>query len=588
MSEDAPANTATAEKKLPKDLAAEKGMVNVQIDGKWIQVPRGTRMIEAANLVGKEIPHYCYHPKLSSPGNCRMCLVQMGMPPRPAPGSEPEYDDEGFQEIGWMPRPVIACANTVAENMGIRTTGDLVEETREGVMEFLLINHPLDCPICDQAGECKLQEFSVEHGRGQSRFKETKIKKPKNVDIGKNIRLDDERCIMCSRCIRFMDEVAGESVLGFSDRGTHTSVTVHPGHRLDNNYSLNTADICPVGALTSNDFRFQMRVWFLKETKSIDTNCGTGANTVIWTRGNEIFRVTPRQNDEVNSAWMPDSHRLAFNALQTDDRLTGPLVKKDGKHVGTSWMEATAKAAEGLGMRQPNEVAIIASGRMSNEELYLIKKIADSLGTDLLALVPRMAKSDGKLISADRNPNTTGASLIWGSDDPAAKLDAIREGVAGGKIKSLIVWQEDLVTEAGFKAEDLEKLTHLVTSHTHANPTATHAKVVLPGAGSPEKRATYVNITGRLQRTNQAVIAPGESRDDWESLAALLAQLDAHYEAPASMDAIFNALASEIDAFSGQSFGSIGDLGVPITETGVTIPLLEEEKARVESGLIVG
>ncbi|MEN8773894.1 MAG: molybdopterin-dependent oxidoreductase [Akkermansiaceae bacterium] len=588
MSENAPENTATAEKKLPKDLAAEKGMVNVQVDGEWLQVPRGTRMIEAAKLVGKEVPHYCYHPKLSSPGNCRMCLVQMGMPPRPSPGQAPVYGDDGYQDIGWMPRPVIACANTVAENMGIRTTGDLVEKTREGVMEFLLINHPLDCPICDQAGECKLQEFSVEHGRGESRFKETKIKKPKNVDIGKNIRLDDERCIMCSRCIRFMDEVADEPVLGFSQRGTHTSVTVHPGYRLDNNYSLNTADICPVGALTSNDFRFQMRVWFLKETKSIDVNCGTGANTVIWTRGNEVFRVTPRQNDEVNSAWMPDSHRLSFNSLQTDDRLSAPLVKKEGKHIQSSWLEATAHAAEGLGKRQPDEIAIIASGRLSNEELSLVHKISTALGTELLTIVPRVGENDGKLISADRNPNTTGASLIWGTENPGAKLDAIREGVSSGKIKALIVLNEDILGEAGFEPEDLAKLDHLVVSHTHANPTASHANVVFSGAGFAEKRATYVNVTGRLQRANQAVIAPGESRDDWESLAALLSKLDENYTPPASMDAVFNNLASEVEEFSGQTFGSIGDLGIKITETGVTIPLLEQEKARVESGQIVG
>jgi NADH-quinone oxidoreductase subunit G len=203
--------------------------------------------------------------------------------------------------IGWMPRPVIACANTVSENMGIRTTGELVEKCREGVMEFLLINHPLDCPICDQAGECRLQEHSVEHGRGVSRFVDMKVKKPKNVDIGPRIRLDDERCIMCSRCIRFMDEVAGDPVLGFTQRGTHTTLTVHPGRLLDSNYSLNTADICPVGALTSNDFRFQMRVWFLKETPTIDVNCGTGTNITVWTRGNTIHRITPRQNDEVNS-----------------------------------------------------------------------------------------------------------------------------------------------------------------------------------------------------------------------------------------------------------------------------------------------
>ena len=585
MSEDA---TATAQTKLPKDLAAEKGMVNVQIDGHWIQVPKGTRMIEAAKMAEKEVPHYCYHPKLSSPGNCRMCLVQMGMPPRPAPGEAPKYGEDGYQEIGWMPRPVIACANTVAENMGIRTTGELVEKTREGVMEFLLINHPLDCPICDQAGECKLQEFSVEHGRGESRFKEDKIKKPKNVDIGKNIRLDDERCIMCSRCIRFMDEVADEPVLGFSQRGTHTSVTVHPGYRLDNNYSLNTADICPVGALTSNDFRFQMRVWFLKETKSIDVNCGTGCNTVIWTRGNEIFRVTPRQNDEVNSAWMPDSHRLAFNELQTDDRLTSPMVRKGGKHAETSWLEATAKAAELLSTRQPSEVAIIASGRLSNEELFLASKISAALGTELVSIVPRVEESDGKLISADRNPNTTGAGLIWGTDDPAAKLDAIREGVSSGKIKALLCLGEDLLEEAGFKGADLKKLDHLVVSHTHANPTAAHADVVLPGVGFAEKRATYVNVTGRLQRANQAVLAPGGVRDDWESLAALLAKLDTDYEAPASMDSVFNSIAAEVEVFKGQTFGSIGDLGVQITETGVTIPLLEQEKARIASGQIVG
>ncbi|MFM2166768.1 MAG: hypothetical protein RIS79_1139, partial [Verrucomicrobiota bacterium] len=182
-------------------------LVNVQIDGVWHKFPKGTRMIEACKQAKAEVPHYCYHPKLSSPGNCRMCLVEMGMPPRPAPGTEPEKDEHGMPKIGWMPRPVIACANTVAEGMGIRTESTLTQECRKGVMEFLLINHPLDCPICDQAGECRLQEFSVEHGKGESRFREDKVKKPKNVDIGPRVRLDDERCIMCSRCIRFTAEI---------------------------------------------------------------------------------------------------------------------------------------------------------------------------------------------------------------------------------------------------------------------------------------------------------------------------------------------------------------------------------------------
>lgn len=198
-------------------------LVNVQVNGVWHKFPKGTRMIEACRQVGALVPHYCYHPKLTSPGNCRMCLVEMGMPPRPTPGQEPEKDEFGMPKIGWMPRPVIACANTVAEGQGIRTEGKLSEEVRKGVMELLLINHPLDCPICDQAGECRLQEFSVEHGNGESRFREEKVKKPKNVDIGPRIRLDDERCIMCSRCIRFTAEIADDPVLGFTERGSYTT-----------------------------------------------------------------------------------------------------------------------------------------------------------------------------------------------------------------------------------------------------------------------------------------------------------------------------------------------------------------------------
>lgn len=574
--------------KLPKDLASEKGMVNVQIDDAWIQVPVGTRMIEACKIAEKEVPHYCYHPKLSSPGNCRMCLVQMGMPPRPAPGQAPTYGDDGYQEIGWMPRPVIACANTVAENMGIRTDGDLVEECRNGVMEFLLINHPLDCPICDQAGECSLQEFSVEHGRGFSRFEEMKVKKPKNVEIGPRIRLDDERCIMCSRCIRFMEEVADDSVLGFIDRGTHTTLTVHPGRRLDSNYSLNTADICPVGALTSNDFRFQMRVWFLKETKSIDVNCGTGCNTVIWTRGNEIFRVTPRENNEVNSCWIPDSHRLNFHYLHSETRLTEPFVKTNGRHEMADWFEAIAKASQDLKGYHRDEVAVIGSGRMTNEELYLLKQLADTLETDLLTLVPRFEQSDGKLIAADRNPNTTGAQLIWATKDPYAKLNAIRTGVAEGKIKALVVFYEDLLAEARFQADDLENLDLLISNNILTNATAKASHVVLPGAGFAEKRGSLVNITGRLQRLNQAILPPAGAMDDWEILRDLIKALDPNEPDRNMLEEVFREIVDEVEEFEELTLSKIGDLGLQITETGESIPLLEIEQARIATGEIIG
>ena len=418
--------SATAELTLPKDLAAAKGMVNVQIDGIWHQFPKGTRMIEACRQARITVPHYCYHPKLSSPGNCRMCLVQMGMPPRPAPGQEPQRDENGYEIIGWMPRPVIACANTIGENMGIRTTGELVEKCREGVMEFLLINHPLDCPICDQAGECRLQEQSVQHGRGVSRFVDMKVKKPKNVDIGPRIRLDDERCIMCSRCIRFMDEVASDPVLGFTQRGTHTTLTVHPGRLLDSNYSLNTADICPVGALTSNDFRFQMRVWFLKETPTIDVNCGTGTNITVWARGNKIHRITPRQNDEVNSAWMPDSHRLNFHYIDSTARLTEPLVWSSSvspsNFVATTWQAALTEAATRIKAIPAEQTAIIASARMTNEELFLAIVLAGKIGTTQLSLVPRLDEGDmpcrrprppGKRIWRGRSSSLQAAARPW-------------------------------------------------------------------------------------------------------------------------------------------------------------------------------
>lgn len=584
--------SATAELKLPKDLAAEKGMVNVQIDGVWHQFPRGTRMIEACRQAQITVPHYCYHPKLSSPGNCRMCLVQMGMPPRPAPGQEPQRDENGYEIIGWMPRPVIACANTVSENMGIRTTGDLVEKCREGVMEFLLINHPLDCPICDQAGECRLQEQSVQHGRGVSRFIDMKVKKPKNVDIGPRIRLDDERCIMCSRCIRFMDEVAGDPVLGFTQRGTHTTLTVHPGRLLDSNYSLNTADICPVGALTSNDFRFQMRVWFLKETPSIDVNCGTGSNITIWTRGNKIHRITPRLNDEVNSAWMPDSHRLNFHYIDSEARLTEPLAwsasVSPANFIVTNWSSALAEAASRLKATPAGQTAIIASGRMTNEELFLTRALAAEIGTSLLSLVPRNGEADNLLVAADRNPNTTGAKLILDSENPYSGLAFIRDGVRDGSIKSLIVLGEDIITDAGFTAEDLKKLDFLLQTSVLANPTAEQAHIVLPSAAFAEKRGSMVNLSGRLQRLNRAVEPPGQCRDDWEILRDLLLALSGDKNEAHLIEDIFKAIAETVPAFNGLNLSKIGHQGKQLIDTGYQIPLLTNERARKAAGLING
>lgn len=560
-------------------------MVNVQINGTWLKFPKGTRMIEACKQAEAAVPHYCYHPKLSSPGNCRMCLVEMGMPPRPAPGTEPEKDEQGFAKIGWMPRPVIACANTVAEGMGIRTEGKLTEECRRGVMEFLLANHPLDCPICDQAGECRLQEFSVEHGQGESRFREDKTKKPKNVDIGPRIRLDDERCIMCSRCIRFVDEVADDPVLGFTERGTHTTLAVHPNKRLENNYSLNTVDICPVGALTSNDFRFQMRVWFMKETNSICTKCGRGCNTEVSARGDTVYRQTPRENNDVNSTWMCDQGRLDFHFINSEYRLTDPMVKTGGKHESTSWKHAIKAAGDAVRGLGGEEIAIIASARMTNEELYLVKQLAKATKAKFLDVVPRSGGGDNYLKADDQNPNTNGVKQVLGLE-PGAQLDAIQRAVRSGLIKGVIALGENLL-KAGFDRESLSRLPVLISTHVLANPTAELSHVVLPAATYAEKTGSMINVTGRLQRLNKAVSSPGMARDDWEILRDLVLELTGNNGLHSAGD-VFKLLAAEVAIFQGLTLSKIGDLGIQVLETGETVPLLEREKERKAKGIIVG
>jgi NADH-quinone oxidoreductase subunit G len=531
-------------------------MLNVQVEGEWKQFPKGTRLIEACMKSGHFIPHYCYHPKLSSPGNCRMCLVELGMP-KMTPERKLVLGADGRPEISWSPRPAISCATEVSEGMAVRTSSPLVEECRKGVMEFLLINHPLDCPICDQAGECRLQEFSVEYGKGESRFLEEKVKKPKRVDIGPRIVLDDERCIMCSRCVRFMQEVAKDDVLGFVNRGGHTTLTVYPGRLLDNNYSLNTVDICPVGALTSKDFRFSMRVWFLRETKSIDVNCGTGTNILIGSRENIIYRITPRENDFVNSCWMPDNHRLNFHYVNSKDRLREAIIK--GDQPPASWPKAIKAAAEQL-KSNPKATAMIASARMTNEELFLARRLAMTLSIELFDVLLRHQRGDGFLISEDGNPNTMGAKLIGVA---TGKLQEIASGVANGTIKSLLVLGEDAL-DCGVSETDLNKLDSLVVTAILPDRTTASATVLLPAASWAEKRGSMINVKGRLQRLNQAISPPGEARDDWEILRDLIQAVDGS-NAIYTIDELFKQIAAEFSALEGLSLSRIGDLGVDLS-----------------------
>jgi NADH-quinone oxidoreductase subunit G len=546
------------------ETAAPPQMLNVQIDGVWLQFPKGTRVIEACSQASKYVPRYCYHPSLSSPGNCRMCLIEMGMP-KMGPDRKPVMGADGKPEISWIPRPQISCAQDVSEGMAIRTDSKMVQECRQGVMEFLLINHPLDCPICDQAGECRLQEFSVEYGNAKSRFLDRKVKKPKNIELGPRVTLDAERCILCSRCIRFMKEVAKDDVLGFVDRGSYSTIACHPERVLDSNYSLNTVDICPVGALTSSDFRFKMRVWFLKETKTIDINDGLGANITVGSRQEKVYRITPRENNDVNGVWLPDSHRLNFKYVGSEDRLTAPMVK--GERVG--WPQALAIAGQVLKAAAPGTLAMIASARMTNEELFLAKRLAQALGISKVDVVPRRGEPDGIMIVADRNPNTRGAKLMGvASEEDGAGLKQIVEGVRSGAIKSLIVLHEDLhhaYDMCGLTAADVAKLDAVIALGMLSNRTTSKAAVTLPGSAWVEKRGSMINVNGRLQRLNRAVTAPGEARDDWEILRDLIVAVGGS-NGLALIEDVFQQMSAGVKEFAGLNLSKIGDLGVQLLE----------------------
>jgi NADH-quinone oxidoreductase subunit G len=542
---------------------ADAPLLNVQVDGVWMQFPKGLNAVEVARRVGKFIPHYCYHPKLSIPGNCRMCLIEVGSPKMDA-ARKMVMAADNHPEIAWMNRPQIGCATQITEGMGLRTQSPLVDECRKGVMEFLLINHPLDCPICDQAGECKLQEYSVQYGNEGSRFTDDKVKKPKRVDIGAQIVLDDERCIMCSRCIRFSKEMVHDDVLGFIDRGSHTTLAVHPGKRLDNNYSLNTVDICPVGALTSKDFRFQMRVWFLKETKSICTGCATGCNTIIGSREGIVHRLTPRENEEVNSLWMCDQGRLGFHYINGKDRLLEPVAKVGQGKLPTPWTEIIPRFAADLRTYQPGEIAIVASGRLTNEEAFLLSEIRKLLGGDkvLCDIVPRFGEADGVLRSADLNPNTKGVEL-FGLSAKGANLNLIGQGIDAGRIKALYIVHEGLAGGTGWPAETLQKVKLLAVQSILASPAATAANYVLPGATFAEKRGSLINGDGRLQRLNKAINVPGHAMDDWQILVQLKMALGGG-NGIHTIEDVFKAMAAATPALAGLTMSRIGDLGVEL------------------------
>jgi NADH-quinone oxidoreductase subunit G len=554
--------------------------IKVKVDGVEVEVPKTTpdpltgkplptTMIQACTVARVDIPHYCYHPKLPVAGNCRMCLVEFGTPAL-GPDRKPLLNPDGTPKIAKSPRPAIACATPISPGMEIYTKTPAVKQMREAVLEFLLINHPLDCPICDQAGECKLQEYSYDYGRAESRFVEPKVHKPKRVDLGPRIVLDDERCILCTRCIRFTRDVAKDDALGLINRGSYSTLTAYPGRRFDNNYTLNTVDICPVGALTSKDFRFQMRVWFLKETKSICTSCATGCNIIVGSREEKIYRYEPRENDAVNSAWMCDYGRLNYKWVDRKDRLTQVLGPKpagessaaQARNQPLTWYDALKDLGARLKQAPPASSALVASARQTNEELYLLSKLAKKLGA-LTDSVLRVGEGDALLLSADRKPNSAGARMTGIAADPmGSNLPKIAEGIRAGRIKSLIVFGED-VTRIGIGAELLRKLDLLVVSDILPNATSELAHYLLPGCAALEKRGSFTNIKGRVQRFMKAVEPRGDARPEWEFLHELVFAVTGQ-DGFVTIEGLFNEMAREVPAFKDLTWAGLGDLGVTV------------------------
>jgi NADH-quinone oxidoreductase subunit G len=462
-----------------------------------------------------------------------MCLVEMGNPMRDRGTGEPILDENGVQKIGWIPKPVIGCGTNVSPGMHIKTESSMVTDSREGIMEFLLVNHPLDCPICDQAGECRLQEFATDYGRGYSRYVERKNVKPKRTRLGPRVTLDDERCILCSRCIRFCQEVVDDDVLGFVDRGSFSTLTCFPGKELSNNYSLNTVDLCPVGALTSTDFRFKMRVWFLKESPSICTESSAGSNILVSSREGVIHRITPRRNDSVNDSWMADSGRELYKSVTNEKRLLTASVVSEKCDLSSAINSAVT-------FLQDKKLGIVGSCHSSLEEQYLLTKLAKTTKAKKF-LRGHFGDDDGILVSADRTPNLRG-TLVTGfsSKYPTDDLAEIAEAIDKKSINSLLVVGEDLFN-SGLTPDQLKGVS-IIYIGTHENATSSRANVVLPSLTSFEKSGSFINRSFRLQKFKQAVPGPAGLLPDLHIIASFLNALDKEKEQTSDVVSIWKQL----------------------------------------------
>jgi NADH-quinone oxidoreductase subunit G len=513
--------------------------VTVTIEGTQIAVPKGTTIIEAAKQAGVLVPHYCYHPSLPSPAVCRMCLVEVEKQPKLAP----------------------ACVTAVADGQVVLVESPKAKAARQSVLEFLLINHPLDCPICDQAGECELQDYVFQEGRSGTRYAEYAKRYSPVEDFGPDILYVPNRCILCTRCVRFMESVAQDPILNVSERGDRAYIGIAEDQLLDHPWSGNVVDLCPVGSLLSKDFLHKARAWDLDKTASVCPGCTQGCNITIDTRDDVVVRLRPRPNLEVNRHFMCDQGRMNYRWMNRGDRMEAPLVRDAARHVATDWDTALDRFGEIL-RGTGGSVVILASGRVSTESLGLIRLLVE--GREVKAAVQVPLGDEAPLgglpdlaLRAERAPNLAGAELLGYSRDWAGAMAAVASAAVV------------IVVDAELSANEQAALARapgiVILLGTVPYQDIRNAALILPITSMAEENGTYVNRDLRAQRFNQARSQPGMARPAWWVAGEILAGPGADADAPATAAQAFAMLGTAWAAFSGLTYADLGFTGHVLT-----------------------
>ncbi len=510
-------------------------LVNLTIDGMSVSVPKGTSLIEAAKQAGILVPHYCYHPSLPSPAVCRMCLV----------------------EVEKAPKLVPACVTTVAEGQVVHTDSEQSRKARTGVLEFLLINHPLDCPICDQAGECELQDYVFQEGRAATRYGEYAKRYNPVEEFGPDVLYVANRCILCTRCVRFMDDVAGTPVLNVSERGDRAHIGIDQGQLLDHPWAGNVVDLCPVGSLLSKDFLHKARAWDLDKTASICTGCSQGCNITIDTRDNTVVRLRPRPNLEINRHFICDTGRMSYRWMNRGDRIEAPLVREGGRLVATDWDRAIARLTEAI--TPQGHAVLLASGGASLESLGLVRRMLAAMRLTAAVQLPSgddeapLAGIPNLALRTERAPNGEGARLLGYGTDWGAAVQA-----ASGA--TLVVLLDATLTDA--EAALVAGAGTVVVFGTTLAQELASASVVVPVTNVAEENGTFVNRDRRVQRYQQARTAPGMARPAWW-VAAEVASRTSHVEAspPGTASHAFAAVVADVPDLAGLTYSELGLLG---------------------------